>query len=141
MTNIKHNLIIIQHTLEVQSKAVVRLLNNSLFQENTSSELIYDIKWMNTKAKEFSELNYKILSGLSDEYNSHMSRNLNELMKWLNSVAIILSTAGMIFGLWGINTGGLFFKDHEYGFVIVILVSIVSILLMIWYLKNHDFSE
>lgn len=138
MTVMERNLILIQFTINSQSKALNDFaLNNEFFKE-IPRDMAYDMKWLTTKADEFSDLNYEILSRLSNEFSSHMGRNLNELMKWLNSVAIVISVASMLFGLWGINTGGLFFKNHDYGFIMVIIIAIVICTVVAIYLKNHD---
>lgn len=63
-----------------------------------------------------------------------MDNHLNNLMKYLDSIALIISIPSLISGIWGMNVGGLPGKDNEFGFLWVILfgaaLAIISALLL-----------
>ena len=70
-----------------------------------------------------------------DAYASIISNNLNGVMKFLTAITIVLAVPTMISSFWGMNVG-LPFQNSPYGFVIMILVSIVLTLCVTWWLKK-----
>ena len=68
-----------------------------------------------------------ILSGSMDAFASIISNNLNQSMKFLATVTIVLSIPTMVASFYGMNvsTSGMPFADSPFGFLIVIGFSIL----------------
>lgn len=68
-----------------------------------------------------------ILSGMMDAFASVISNNLNIVMKFLATVTIVMSIPTMIFSAYGmnVNSAGIPFAGSPYGFLIVILLSLL----------------
>ena len=78
-----------------------------------------------------------ILNGTMDAYASIISNNLNGVMKFLTSITIILAVPTMISSLWGMNVG-LPFQNNQYGFIIILAISILMTLIVTWWLNRKD---
>src|SRR5699024_469483 len=87
-------------------------------------DILEDAIIENKQAIEMSKIYSDILNGTMDAYASIISNNLNSVMKFLTSVTIVLSLPTMIASFWGMNVN-LPFSNSPYGFVIVILFSII----------------
>jgi magnesium transporter len=58
----------------------------------------------------------EMVSSALDEYLSVISNRLNETMRTLTVVSVVVGTAGCVFGAWGMNIGGVPFADKSLGF-------------------------
>ena len=75
-----------------------------------------------------------------DAYASIISNNLNGVMKFLTSITIILSIPTMVASFWGMNVR-VPMQDNIFGFFIITIVSILTaIVAMIW-LKKKDMLD
>lgn len=135
----ERDMVLLQHTIETQEIAFDQLLENQTFLSKLNNDLlVYDIKWYNRQVNQLVGVYRDLLEATSSLFTDIMSNNLNQLMKFLNTLSIILASSSFIAGLWGMNTGGLPFEEHKYGTMIMILVSFLAGLLMYLYLKNKD---
>lgn len=75
---------------------------------------------------------------LSDLYSSLVGNNLNDVMKTLTSITILLTVPTIIGGYWGMNTS-LPFSDEPYAFWWLLGLTLAVIVLMYFYLKKRDY--
>ncbi len=135
----ERDMVMLQHTIETQEIAFDRLLEDEAFITNLANDfLVYDIKWYNRQVNQLVEVYRDLLDATSSLFTDIMSNNLNQLMKFLSTLSLILASSTFIAGLWGMNTGGLPFEEHEYGTLIMLIVSFLAGLFMYIYLKNKD---
>ena len=126
-TSLKSNELIMEKTM--RGKIV------KLYDED--EEILEDAITENKQAIEMSQIYSNILNGTMDAYASIISNNLNGVMKFLTSITIVLAVPTMISSFWGMNVG-LPFQHSPYGFVVMILVSVILTLLVTWWLKRKD---
>ncbi len=100
-------------------------------------DILEDAIIENRQAIEMANIYRDILSGTMDAYASIISNNLNSVMKTLTSITIVLAVPTMISSFWGMNVG-LPLQYNKFGFVIMILISLVTTLLVTWLLKKKD---
>ena len=81
-----------------------------------------------------------ILNGTMDAYASIISNNLNGVMKFLTSITIVLAIPTMISSFWGMNVN-LPFQNSRFGFLTMIIISVVLTLLVTWWLKRKDMLD
>ena len=81
-----------------------------------------------------------ILNGTMDAYASIISNNLNGVMKFLTSITIILAVPTMISSFWGMNVG-LPFEKNPLGFVIMVMIAIITTIAVTWWLKRKDMLD
>lgn len=126
-TSLKSNEIVMEKTM--RGKIV------KLYEED--EEILEDAITENRQAIEMAQIYSNILNGTMDAYASIISNNLNGVMKFLTSITIVLAVPTMISSFWGMNVG-LPFQDSPFGFVVMILISVVLTLLVTWWLKKKD---
>lgn len=135
----ERDMVMLQHTIETQEVAFTKLLEDEVFISNLDNDsLVYDIKWYNRQVNQLVRVYRDLLDATSSLFTDIMSNNLNQLMKFLSTLSLILASSTFIAGLWGMNTGGLPFKEHEYGTIYMLIVSILAGLIMYMYLKKKD---
>ena len=100
-------------------------------------EILEDAIIENKQAIEMSKIYSDILNGTMDAYASIISNNLNGVMKFLTSITIVLAVPTMISSFWGMNVG-LPLQNSPYGFVIMIIISILLTVLVTLWLKKKD---
>lgn len=103
-------------------------------------ELLEDVIIENKQAIEMANIYSGILSGMMDAFASVISNNLNIVMKFLATVTIVMAIPTMIFSAYGmnVNPAGMPFADSPYGFLIVILISLVLSLVVALIFSKKD---
>ena len=76
------------------------------------SELLEDIVIEIRQAAEMSEIYLSILSSSMEAFSSLISNNMNDVMKILASITLILSIPTIISGIYGMNNPGIPFMDN-----------------------------
>lgn len=126
-TSLKSNELVMEKTM--RGKII------KLYEED--EEILEDAITENRQAIEMAQIYSNILNGTMDAYASIISNNLNGVMKFLTSITIVLAVPTMISSFWGMNVG-LPFQNSPFGFVVMILVSVILTLLVTWWLKKKD---
>ena len=88
-------------------------------------DLLEDVIIENKQALEMVEMHRNILENMMDAFASIISNNLNIVMKFLTSIAIIFAIPTMISSFWGMNVAVPFANNH-FGFLIVIIISLIA---------------
>lgn len=101
-----------------------RLRNLKSHKDTYNPDLVEDVEIEMRQALETTNIYSDILSGLMDAYASVISNNVNEIMKQLTSISIILMIPTLIASLYGMNVHNSF-EDSRYGFWIVLGFSMV----------------
>lgn len=103
-------------------------------------ELLDDIIIENQQAIEMTDIYRTIIDGTKQLISSVMDNRLNQVMKQLTSITIILSVPTIVSGMYGMNVNldGMPLAKSLYGFgAITVMIVIVSLLLYYW-LKKKD---
>ena len=129
-TSLKSNELVMEKTL--RGKII------KLYEED--SEILEDAITENKQAIEMAQIYSNILNGTMDAYASIISNNLNSVMKTLTSITIILAVPTMISSFWGMNVG-LPLQNSQYGFIVMIIISVILTLLVSWWLKRRNMLD
>ena len=129
-TSLKSNELVMEKTL--RGKII------KLYEED--SEILEDAITENKQAIEMAQIYSNILNGTMDTYASIISNNLNSVMKTLTSITIILAVPTMISSFWGMNVG-LPLQNSPYGFIVMIIISVILTLLVSWWLKRRNMLD
>ncbi len=117
---------------EVVMKKIFR--SNVLPMYEEDEDLLEDALTETHQAIDMSEINSNILSGLMDAFASIISNNLNNVMKVLAGLTIILAIPTMIFSFFGMNlpmpASGLALSTAG-----VLLISVI-LTTSVWYLMH-----
>lgn len=92
-----------------------------MFDED--EDILEDAIIENRQALEMVQMYSDILSGMMDAFTSVISNNLNQVMKFLASITILISVPTMIASFWGMNVGVPYLDTTE-GFWFVVALSL-----------------
>lgn len=136
---------LVYFTTSLRSNEVVLeklLKTDSIKQYPEDTELLEDVIIENKQAIEMVNIYSGILSGTMDTFASVISNNLNIVMKFLTTVTIVMAIPTMIFSAYGmnLNPAGMPFSKTPWGFLIVILGSLVlSLIVAVIFAKKDLF--
>ena len=132
-TSLKSNEIVLEKLLKTD--AIKK------YPEDT--DLLEDVIIENKQAIEMAGIYTGILSDTRDAFASVSSNNLNNVMRFLAVVTIVMSIPTMIFSAYGMNLNqkGMPFADSPWGFAIIIgLCIVVSIGIALLFSKKKFFK-
>ncbi|BCK00316.1 magnesium transporter CorA family protein [Anaerocolumna chitinilytica] len=127
-TSLRANEVVLEKMLKI----------DSIKQYPEDTELLEDVIIENKQAIEMANIYSGILSGTMDAFASVISNNLNIVMKFLATVTIVMSIPTMIASFFGMNVGGIPFANTGYGFVVIILITLLvsSVIAMVFRKKD-----
>ena len=121
-TSLKSNEVVMEKTMR----------GNLIKLYDEDEDILEDAIIENKQAIEMAKIYRDILTGTMDAYASIISNNLNGVMKYLTSITIILAIPTMIASYWGMNVG-LPLQNNPFGFVIIVLFSIlIGVIASLW---------
>lgn len=101
-----------------------RIKNLKAHKANYDLELLEDVEIELSQAQDTANIYSNILTGMMDAYASVISNNMNNIMKQMTSISIILMIPTLIASLYGMNVpNGL--EESKYGIWILLFVSIL----------------
>ncbi|MCJ2192612.1 magnesium transporter [Pediococcus acidilactici] len=140
--NIKKEAVILEHTLDTQHQALERLFKLAEFTDNLADEaMIYNIKTAERQITKLIAIYRDLIEAISGLFTDIMSNHLNHLMKYLDSAALVISVPSLIAGLWGMNTGRLPGEHTKFGFLMMIIVSLVLALITWRILRSKKYND
>lgn len=107
---------------EAVMERTIKIKNIKLYEDD--EDILEDAIIENKQAIEMSKIYKDILDSTMDAYSSIISNNLNEVMKLLTSITIIISIPTLIASLWGMNVE-VPFEIAKYGFWILCAIAFV----------------
>ena len=126
-TSLKSNEVVMEKTL--RGKII------KLYDED--EEILEDAIIENKQAIEMAKIYNDILNGTLDAYASIISNNLNQVMKFLTSITIIIAIPTLISSYWGMNVR-VPFQNNPYGFIIVFGLSICLAFISMFWMKRKN---
>lgn len=101
-----------------------RIKNLKAHKANYDPELLEDVEIELNQAQDTANIYNNILTGMMDAYASVISNNMNNIMKQMTSISIILMIPTLIASLYGMNVpNGL--EESKYGIWILLLISVI----------------
>ena len=89
----------------------------------------------NKQAIEMVDMHRTILESMMDGFASVINNNVNQVMKFLAAITIILSIPTMLASFWGMNLGVPLTRS-EYGFWYVVATSVLLTILVILFFRK-----
>ena len=103
--------------------------------DELDADLIEDVGIEMTQARETTSIYSDILESTMDTYQSIINNNMNNVMRTLTSVTIILTLPMLIASLFGMNlVNGM--EDRPYGFIIALIISFMVSGVAWWVFKH-----
>ncbi|KAF1305232.1 magnesium transporter CorA family protein [Enterococcus saccharolyticus] len=142
LADVEREIIFIAHVLADQNQTLDYLCKDHEFLERVNDQrLVFDVKLRQKQALKTVQIYQDLLKTIGDLFASMISNNLNQLMKYLESAALVLTIPTVIGGIWGMNTGGLPGKESPLGFFIVMVgMFILTVLTGVYLAKKNYFK-
>lgn len=113
-----------------------RIKNLKAHKANYDPDLLEDVEIELSQAQDTANIYSNILTGMMDAYASVISNNMNNIMKQMTSISIILMIPTLIASLYGMNVpNGL--EESKYGIWILLFVSVVLSVLGVLLFKRR----
>lgn len=132
-TALKDNHLVLLKLLRlIKTPAMSKFVN---FSED-DIELLDDVIIENKQAIEMVDMHRSILEGMMDGFASIINNNVNQIMKFLAAITIILSIPTMLASFWGMNVP-VAFANNTQGFWIVMGISAIATIAVIIYFRKR----
>jgi magnesium transporter len=105
---------------------------NFLGLTDEEKEFLDDLAVDMSQALEMANIYTNILSSTLDAFASIINNNMNNVLKRLTSITIILSLPALVTGIYGMNVP-IPYSDSHYAFYIPILLSVGISIIISWY--------
>ena len=128
LLNLQKALVYFTTSLRSNDLVLQKLLRGKtikMYEED--EELLEDVIVENRQASEMAKIYTDILVGMMDAFTSVISNNLNQVMKLLTSITIILSIPVIVSSFYGMNVA-LPFENYAHAFTLVIVIALVGII-------------
>jgi len=99
--------------------------------------LIDDLRIDNDQVVDSARILLKTIQNIRNASEAILANNLNNRIKTLTVLTILLTIPTVISSLYGMNVP-LPFADNPYAFLIVIGVVGLAVSFMVWYFKKND---
>lgn len=144
LLKLEKSLVYFTTALRTNEVVMEKLFKNDRFKKYPEDEeLLEDVIVENKQAIEMANIYSGILNGMTNAFASVISNNLNIVMKTLAIVTIVLSIPTMIFSAYGMNvsSAGMPFADSPFGFIIIVIASLIlSLLVTLIFIKGKMFK-
>lgn len=101
-----------------------RIKNLKAYKDNFDEDLLEDVEIELIQAQDTANIYSNILTRMVDSYASVISNNMNNIMKQMTSISIILMIPTLIASLYGMNVpNGL--EESRFGIWILLLISFI----------------
>lgn len=131
MMNLQKSLVYFATTLRDNEQLLVKIRRTDFIhikEDEEATDFLEDIIIDNRQAREMADIYTNILNGTMDAFASIISNNLNNVMKRLTSVTIVLMVPTLVASFYGMNVK-LPFADNQYAYMITMGI---AVLLSIW---------
>ncbi|MCR5145117.1 MAG: magnesium transporter CorA family protein [Lachnospiraceae bacterium] len=137
---LESNLVYFATSLRANGVVLDRLTRyGRLRQYSEDQELLEDVIIENKQAIEMTQIYRDIINGTRELMSTVINNRLNNVMKYLAAITIVMSIPTIISGLWGMNVSGKWmpFSGTPFGFEIICVITVVICAVVIWVLHKR----
>ena len=137
LINYQKSMIFFNTALKTNQSVMERLRRGKLIKLYEEDEdILEDAVIENRQAMEMAATYSEILNGMTDIFGTVVSNNLNNVMKLLTSITLILSIPTLIASIMGMNVT-FPFNTGEVGFYAIVgITAVITIIVTIWLNKK-----
>ncbi len=137
MFTLQKSLLYFTTSLQGNLTILEKLINNTKWNSK-EIELIKDTQIEIKQGIEMAKIYREILENTMDTYSSIISNNLNDIMKFLTSITLVISIPTMISSFLGMNVYLGDFGTNPYSFWLITFLGFLISLLLIYILKKKN---
>ena len=131
--SLRSNYIVTEKILRLRSTNQLQHLIK-MYEED--EDLLEDVIIEYKQAIEMVEMYSHILNSMMEVFASIINNNMNEVMKFLAGMTIILAIPTVLSSFWGMNVA-VPFEDTDYGFYIVAVLALVIAATFAYFLRKR----
>lgn len=138
---LESNLVYFATSLGANKNVLDRLTRyKRLKQFPEDQELLDDVIVENNQAIEMTGIYHDIINGTRELMSTVIDSRLNNVMKILTSVTLVMAIPTIISGLYGMNVNGIGMPlaDHPHGFGIICFLTTILCIIIMWYLHKKN---
>lgn len=120
------------------NRSVLEKIENNCNLTPEEKDLLVDVQIEIKQAIEMANTYRDILENTMDTYSSIISNNLNDIMKFLTSITLVISIPTMISSFLGMNLSLGDFGTNPYSFILIIFLSFLIAILLVLILKKKN---
>ncbi|WP_295123440.1 magnesium transporter CorA family protein [uncultured Chitinophaga sp.] len=133
LMRIQKSLVYIVTALRSNELLLMKLERTNFLQLNEDEkEFLNDLVVETSQALEMANIYTNILSSTMDAFASIISNNLNQVMKRLTSITIVLTFPVLVASIYGMNVE-IPYQHSPHAFYIPVILSVVISVVMSWY--------
>ena len=107
-----------------------------LYEEDM--DILEDVIIEHRQASEMASIYSSILTSTIEVFGTIISNNLNNVMKILASITIVVAIPTTVSSFMGMNVPLGIFQTNNYAFLIIVIISIVFSIVVAWILKKKN---
>ena len=135
--DLEKSLVYFKTSLKSNEIVLNRLLKQPILKQYPEDEeLLEDVLIEYQQALEMTQIYYEVIDNTISKYSSLMDYDLNNAMKLLTSITIVLAVPTVISGLFGMNVLNIPWAESPVGFWIVSFVTLIICVVCILLLKR-----
>lgn len=139
LLQIEKSLVYFQTALNSNELVLERIMAGNILPLFKSDDLLLeDAVIENKQAISMANLYQALLESMTESYGTIISNNLNQVMKFLAGITIVISIPTMISSFMGMNVDLGFFNDHQLAFPILIALSFVISIITAYVFKRKN---
>ncbi len=131
---LESSLVYFATSLRANNMVITRLMRQNVYPED--EELIEDTIIENNQAIEMTTIYRDIIDSTRELISAVMDNRLNNVMKYLTSITIVMAIPTIISGIYGMNVKWLPFAGTVHGFGIVCLATLIICIITMFWLKH-----
>lgn len=137
---LESNLVYFATSLSANKLVLDRLTRyERIKQYPEDKELLEDVIVENRQAIEMTNIYRDIIHGTQDLLSTVINNRLNNIMKVLTSITLVMAIPTIISGIYGMNVSGEWMplSDTPHGFEIICLITAAICVIVLWVLKKR----
>ncbi len=140
LLNIEKSLVYFTTSLKADDILLSRIrTTRQLDIDEDDLDVLEDVRIEYQQALEMASIHSNILTGTLDAFASIISNNLNNVMKFLTSMTILLTVPMLIASIFGMNTWLPFAKAGALGFCAIVAVALTLVIATIIFFTRRRF--
>ena len=120
------------------NRAVLEKIENNMKLSPKELDILRDVQIEIRQGIEMANICREILANTMNTYSSIISNNLNDIMKFLTSITLVISIPTMIASFLGMNVSLGSFGTDPYSFILIVGLSFLLAILLVIILKKKN---
>ena len=120
------------------NRAVLEKIENNTKLSPKEIDVLRDVQIEIKQGIEMANICREILENTMNTYSSIISNNLNDIMKFLTSITLVISIPTMIASFLGMNVPLGIVGESDLSFLIIFIILFIVSLILAWWLRKRD---